>query len=102
MEVIKDEVKIAKVSVPGLVFGDQAVLLDQPHSADVRTLEQSEFFVAAAPAMLAGDPTMALYVAAILARRLDAANQSLIEVKHQLKAGEPPSVIGRTVERRRC
>ena len=102
VEVIKDEVKIAKVSVPGLVFGDQAVLLDQPHSADVRTLEQSEFFVAAAPAMLAGDPTMALYVAAILARRLDAANQSLIEVKHQLKAGEPPSVIGRTVERRRC
>jgi CRP-like cAMP-binding protein len=102
VEVIKDGVKIAKVSASGSVFGDQAVLLDQPHSADVRTLEQSEFFVADAPAMLAGDPTMALYVAAILARRLDAANESLIEVKHQLKAGEPPSVIGRTVERRRC
>ena len=99
MEVINDGVKIAKVSAPGSVFGDQAVLWDQPHSADVRTLEQSEFFVADAPAMLAGDPTMALYVAAILARRLDAANQSLIEVKHQLKAGEPPSVIGRTVEK---
>ena len=99
VEVIKDGVKIAKVSAPGSVFGDQAVLLDQPHSADVRTLEQSEFFVADAPAMLAGDPTVALYVAAILARRLDAANQTLIEVKRQLKAGEPPSVIGRTVEK---
>jgi hypothetical protein len=38
-------------------------------------------------------------VSAILARRLDAANRSLIEVKHQLKAGEPPSVIGKAVEK---
>ena len=99
VEVIKDGVKIANVSAPGSVFGDQAVLLDQPHSADVRTLEQSEFFVADARAMLVGDPNVALYVAAILARRLDAANQSLIEVKRQLKAGEAPSVISRTVEK---
>jgi CRP-like cAMP-binding protein len=99
VEVIKDGVKIANVSAPGSVFGDQAVLLDQPHSADVRTLEKSEFFVADARAILAGDPTVAIYVAAILARRLDAANQSLIEVKRQLKAGEAPSVISRTVEK---
>jgi CRP/FNR family transcriptional regulator, cyclic AMP receptor protein len=99
VEVIKDGERIANVSAPGSVFGDQAVLLDQPHTADVRTLEQSEFYVADAPAMLTGDPTVALYVAAILARRLDAANRSLIEVKHQLKAGEPPSVIGRTVDK---
>ena len=69
VEVIKDGVQIASVSAPGSVFGDQAVLLDQPHTADVRTLEQSEFYVADAPAMFAGDPTVALYVAAILARR---------------------------------
>src|SRR5262245_63631937 len=41
VEVIKDGVQIANVSAPGSVFGDQAVLLDQPHTADVRTLEQS-------------------------------------------------------------
>ena len=99
VEVVKDGVQIASVSAPGSVFGEQAVLLDQPHTADVRTLEQSEFYVADAPAMLAGDPTVALYVAAILARRLDAANRSLIEVKRQLQAGEPPSVIGKTVEK---
>jgi hypothetical protein len=34
-------------------------------------LEESEFYVADAQAMLAGDPTVALYVAGILARRLD-------------------------------
>jgi len=99
VEVIKDGVQIANVSAPGSVFGEQAVLLDQPHTADVRTLEQSEFYVADAPAILAGDPSVALYVAAILARRLDAANRSLIEVKRQLQAGEPPNVIGRTVEK---
>ena len=99
VEVIKDGEKIANVSAPGSVFGEQAILLDQPHTADVRTLEQSEFYVADAQAMLAGDPTVALYVAATLARQLDAANRSLIEVKHQLQAGESLSVIGKTVEK---
>ena len=97
--VVKDGEKIANVSAPGSVFGEQAALLDQPHTADVRTLEQSEFYVADAQAILAGDPTVALYVAAILARRLDVANRSLIEVKHQLQAGESLSVIGKTVEK---
>jgi hypothetical protein len=32
------------VNAPGSVFGELAVLLDQPHTADVRTLEQSEFY----------------------------------------------------------
>jgi CRP-like cAMP-binding protein len=97
VEVIKDGVQIAKVSALGSVFGDQAVLLDQPHTADVRTLEQSEFYVA--DQSLLAIPTVALYVAAILARRLDSANRSLIEIKNQLKAGEPLSAIGRTVEK---
>ena len=44
-EVIKDGERIANVSAPGSVFGEQAVLLDQPHTADVRTLEQSEFML---------------------------------------------------------
>ena len=99
VEVIKDGVQIANVSAPGSVFGDQAVLLDQPHTADVRTLEQSEFYVADAPAILAVDPTVALYVAATLARRLDAANRWLVAVKRQIQTGEPPSVIGKAVEK---
>jgi hypothetical protein len=37
VEVIKDGERIAEVSAPGSVFGEQAVLLDQPHTADVRT-----------------------------------------------------------------
>ena len=99
VEVVRDGVQIATVNAPGSVFGEQAVLLDQPHTADVRALEQSEFYVANAQATLAVNPTVALYVSATLARRLNAANRLLIEVKHQLKAGEPPSVIGKAVEK---
>jgi CRP-like cAMP-binding protein len=99
VEIIKDGQKIADVSAPGSVFGEQAVLLDQPHTADVRTLEQSEFYVADASSMLVGDPSVALYVAAILARRLDAANRSIVAIKHQLQANESAGVIAETVEK---
>jgi CRP/FNR family transcriptional regulator, cyclic AMP receptor protein len=99
VEVVKDGVQIAKVATPGAVFGELSILLDQPHTADVRALEQSEFHIADAPTLLANDATVTLYVAAILARRLDSANQALIEVKRQLQAGDPRSSIGRTVEK---
>ena len=99
VEIVKDGLQVAKVSAPCSVFGEQASLLDQPHTADVITLEESEFYVADASAILAGDPTVALYVAAILARRLDAGNRSLIELKRQIQSGETASVIGRTVQK---
>jgi CRP-like cAMP-binding protein len=99
VEVVKDGVQIAQVSTPGAVFGELAALLDQPHTADVRALEQSEFHIADASTLLANDSIIALYVAAILARRLDGANQALIEVKRQLSAGDPRRVIGKTVEK---
>src|SRR5262245_4209245 len=99
VEVVKDGVQIAKVSAPGTVFGELAVLLDQAHSADVRTLEQSDFYVANAETLLAYDPAVALYVAGIVARRLDSANQALVELKRQLRGGEPRSVIDKTVEK---
>ena len=99
VEVVKDGVQIASVNAPGSVFGELAVLLDQPHTADVRTLDPSEFYVADASAILGSDPAVALYVAAILAQRLDAANRWLAAVKRQVQAGDPPSVIGKAVEK---
>ena len=98
VEVVKDGVQIASVNAPGSVFGELAVLLDQPHMAEVRALEPSEFYVAES-AILASDPTVAHYVAAILARRLDAANRWLAAVKRRIQAGDPPNVIGKAVEK---
>jgi len=101
-EVVKDGVQIAIVSMPGAVFGEMAVLLGQPHSADVLALEPSEFGVADASAVLTSDPAFTLYVAGVLAQRLDNANRALIEVKRQLTAGEPRKTIGKSVEKLRA
>ena len=97
--VVKESVEIAKVSEPGAVFGELSVLLDRPHSADVRALETSQFHVADAAALLLQDPLVLLYVAATLARRLDAATQALIELKSQVQAGQPRSEIGETIDK---
>jgi len=39
----KEGTEIAKVTEPGAVFGELSLLLDQPHTADVRALETSQF-----------------------------------------------------------
>jgi CRP/FNR family transcriptional regulator, cyclic AMP receptor protein len=97
--IVKEAIEIAKVTEPGAVFGELSALLDQPHTADVRALETSLFHVADAAALLGEDPIALLYVAALLARRLDSANQALIELKGQLQAGQPRSEIGKTIEK---
>jgi CRP-like cAMP-binding protein len=81
------------------VFGELSVLLGQPHSAEVRALEASQFYVADGAATLRIDPIALLYVATVLARRLDSANRALLDLKRQVQAGEPRSVVRRTVEK---
>jgi CRP-like cAMP-binding protein len=97
--VVKDGVEIAKVTEPGAVFGELSALLDQPHSADVRALETSQFHVADASALFTGDPIAILYVATVLARRLNGANQTLVDLRRQIKAGASRAEIGKTIEK---
>jgi CRP/FNR family cyclic AMP-dependent transcriptional regulator len=97
--IVKDDVEIATVAEPGAVFGELSVLLDQPHTAHVRALETSRFLVADAANLLAQNPVAALYVATILARRLDGANRVFIHLKNQLEAGQSRSMIAETVEK---
>ncbi len=97
--VVKDGIEIAQVTEPGSVFGELSALLDQPHTAEVRALRASQFHVADAATLFRIDPIALLYVATVLARRLDGANQALLDLKRQVQAGEPRSVIGKTVEK---
>lgn len=99
VSIVKGDTEIARVTEPGAMFGELSVLLDQPHTADVRAVEPSQFHVADAAALVTQDPITSLYVAAILARRLDATNRALVELKHQLQTGQPQSVIEKTVGR---
>jgi CRP-like cAMP-binding protein len=96
--IVKEGIEVAKVAEPGAVFGELSTLLDRPHSADVRALETSQFHVAHAAALLVQDPLVLLHVAVILARRLDAANQALIELKGQVQKEQPGSEIGEAIE----
>ena len=97
--VFKDGIEIAKVTEPGAVFGELSALLDQPHTADVRALEATQFHVANADTLLEQNPVALVYVAAVLAQRLDAANRTLIELKSQIQGGQPRSAIEKTVEK---
>ena len=94
----KEGTEIAKVTEPGAVFGELSLLLDQPHTADVRALETSQLLANAA-ALLAQNPIAVLYIAKMLANRLDAANHALIQLKSQLQSGEPHSVVAKTVNK---
>ena len=97
--IIKENTEIAKVTKSGAVFGELSALLKQPHTADVRTLETSEFRVARAE-LLEQDPVILLYVAAILAQRLNLANQAVIELKSQIQLHHMiHSTIGKAVKK---
>jgi CRP-like cAMP-binding protein len=95
--IFKGDIEFAQVAEAGAVFGELSALLDAPHSADVRALEKSEFHVADAATLLQ-DPTALLYVTMVLARRIDAANQGLLQLKILLEAGEPRSLIDKTLD----
>ncbi|MGE5535021.1 MAG: cyclic nucleotide-binding domain-containing protein [Acidobacteriota bacterium] len=97
--IAKGGIEVAKVAEPGAVFGELSALLDQPHTADVRAVEASQFHVANAETLLGQNPGALLYVAAVLAHRLDVANQTMIELKTQISAGQPRSVVEKTVEK---
>ena len=80
--VVRDGIEIAKVTEPGAVFGEISALLDLPHTADVRALETSKFYASGAGALQ--DRAVLLYVATVLAQRLNNANQAL--VKHRVQS----------------
>jgi CRP-like cAMP-binding protein len=94
--VVKEGIEIARVTEPGAVFGEISALLDCAHTADVRAVTTSQFHVAH-PAALQ-DPAALFYVAAILARRLDGANQALVELKSEIQ-DKPRSVIDITIKK---
>jgi CRP-like cAMP-binding protein len=97
--IFKGTVEIAKVSEPGAVFGELSVLLDQPHTADVRALEACEFHVADAATILLQEPVVLLYVSTLLARRLEAANQAFLDLKGRVEAGQSGPEIGETIDK---
>ncbi|MBX3733369.1 MAG: cyclic nucleotide-binding domain-containing protein [Verrucomicrobiae bacterium] len=84
VEVLRDEVCVARTSDVGAIFGEMSALLGTPCTATVRTLSPATFAVVEDPeAFLQAAPEVALHVARLLARRLDSLNRYLVDVKAQ-------------------
>lgn len=84
VEVVKDDVIVATASEPGVIFGDLAVLLGVPHTAEVRAMRASQFHVVTdARAFLEKTPVVCIHLCELLARRLDAMNKYLLDVRQQ-------------------
>jgi CRP-like cAMP-binding protein len=90
VDVVMNDVDLIRVDEPGAVFGDVALLLDQPHKADVRAVQPSSFHVVEdAGSFLCAEPRVLLYLAKVSARRLDAVNRLLIEGRSHAAETEP-------------
>jgi CRP-like cAMP-binding protein len=86
VEVVKGTLRVNAVSDAGAVFGEISVLLDTPHTATVKTLAPSRFYVVDEPlAFIRSTPDVAAEVARLLAKRLYAMTSYLADVKRQFE-----------------
>jgi CRP-like cAMP-binding protein len=84
VEILKGETRVGTLGHAGAIFGDIAILLDQPHSATVRCLAASKFYVVSKPEeFLMAHPGVSLALARGLAERLDSLTRYLVDVKAQ-------------------
>jgi CRP-like cAMP-binding protein len=89
VDIVVDDVEVVRISQPGAVFGEVALLLDQPHRADVRAVQSSSFHVVEdGEAFLDAEPEVLLYISNVLAQRLDMVNHLLIEGKSRSAEAE--------------
>jgi CRP/FNR family cyclic AMP-dependent transcriptional regulator len=90
VDIVRDRVTLARVTEPGAVLGDMAVILGRPHSADVWAAQPSRCHVIEdAARLLRAEPELALYIMTVLASRLDAVNGHLIEARARLGDAGP-------------
>lgn len=100
VEIVKGDFQINVVRDPGVVFGEIALLLDGPHTATVRTLEETRFYVAEdGLAFLRAHPQIAFAVARLLAKRVHAMTSYLVDLKRQFEdQGDHFSMIDEVLE----
>jgi CRP-like cAMP-binding protein len=99
VEVLRDDVRVAKISHPGAVLGEMSVLLGSAHTATVRALKPCRFAVIDDPhQFLTGSAEASLEVARLLAKRLDALNSYLVDVKRQYEGHDHLGMVDEVLE----
>ena len=100
IEIVKGDLQITTVREPGALFGEMSVLLDAPHMASVRTLEQSTFHIAQDPiAFLQSNPAVTMELSRLLARRLHLVTSYLVDLKRQFEgSGDHLEMVDEVLE----
>ncbi len=99
VDVLKDDVRVATASQPGLVFGEMAVLLGGAHTASVRAMKPCSFYIVHQPReLLKSSPALCLHISELLARRVDALNKYLVNVKHQFEGHDHIGMVDEVLE----
>jgi len=99
VEILRDGVSVATSSEPGVVFGEMSALLETPHTATVRTVAPCTFcIVPDSLTFLESSQKVSHAVSKLLARRLNALNQYLVDVKHTLEGDGRLDVVIKTLE----
>ena len=100
IEVVKGDLQITTVTEPGAFFGEMSVLLDMPHMANVRTLEDSTFHVADDPLhFLRSHPEITMELSRLLARRLHFVTSYLVDLKRQFEgSGDHLAMVDEVLE----
>jgi CRP-like cAMP-binding protein len=89
LEIVRDGSLVASIGEAGSIIGEMSVLLDQPHSATVRSRMGAEVHTIADPdAFLDANPTIARQIAGLLAVRLQKTTALLVDMRQQAKERE--------------
>ncbi|MGH7884630.1 MAG: cyclic nucleotide-binding domain-containing protein [Thermodesulfobacteriota bacterium] len=89
VSVEKNGIKINTVSEPGAIFGEMSILLDLPHTANVRAKSPSKFFVAEnGLEFLKSDIEISFFMSKLLASRLNGVSTYLVDIKKQYEEFE--------------
>jgi CRP-like cAMP-binding protein len=101
VDVVMDDVDLTRVDQPGAVFGEIGLLLEAPHTANVLATQSSSFYVVEEAAeFLRAEPLVALYVATVLAGRLDAVNRLVVEARQRaLESDQRRGLIAEMIDR---
>jgi CRP/FNR family transcriptional regulator, cyclic AMP receptor protein len=89
LEIVRDGSLVASIGEAGAIVGEMSVLLDQPHTATVRSRMGAEVYAVDDPdAFLDANPRVARQIARLLAVRLQKTTALLVDMRVQAKERE--------------